>query len=497
MVLQPGLFYESNYDIIGIMRFGQWRPKFLGGPSSVDSVNTGAKGNINERISKIPESISKSLDGVVAKFKDIIPVFKRKDQGNPEPSGDPSSNNDPEPSKETEKKDELLKRIATSSLEKIKGIDWNRASLSASTGVGLKLCARTIFDVVGFWQKTGVAALGGAGSAAVKEWIDQRREADDKLNKILNKNDDLYNMIFAGEYTGTYTEENPGWSKEFTSLYQKKESGERLTVNDFKKYLKTKKEIKFPSFPDQILSNEQKKSQIINELEKLEKKDWKRIATSAAKGAFWGAAGSMVFGDLLHYAIDHEWITVPDSVKDFVHWMEKGVISTSDSLKNTIEPIVVSINIPNTETYLRKITEHVYEFKSAEGVESTTGAARQVIRDYLGNEKIILPSLGKEVLSPEQKIFAEDYLRRTLEAKEFKSGMEFKVKGEWIREAVEKARGLGDVSNLSQYVSRLGEKARELMDSNTPSSLNDLRENVDPIINGSVVANALVVDMAY
>jgi hypothetical protein len=120
-----------------------------------------------------------------------------------------------------------------------------------------------------------------------------------------------------------------------------------------------------------------------------------------------------------------------------------------------------------------------------------------VIRDYLGNEKIILPSLGKEVLSPEQKIFAEDYLRRTLEAKEFKSGMEFKVKGEWIREAVEKARGLGDVSNLSQYVSRLGEKARELMDSNTPSSLNDLRENVDPIINGSVVANALVVDMAY
>lgn len=475
------------------MKYGQWIPKFLGGPAGGAVGISPEKNTTNEKTHRIPESITKSLDGVVSRFKDILPVFKKESKVPPQESGD-----EPEdPKKDQDKIDATLKSRAISALSKIKNIDWNRVSLSAGTGIGLKLCARTLFDVVGFWQKTGVAALGGAGSAAVKEWIDQRREADDKLNKILNKNEDLYNMIFAGEYTGTYTEENPGWSKEFTSLYNKRESGERLTVNDFKKYLKTKKEIKFPSFNTLGLSNTQKKEHIISELEKLEKKDWKRIATSAAKGAFWGAAGSMVFGDLLHHAVDKGWIAVPDGVKDFITWMEKGVVSASETVKNTVGPIVVSIPIHNTETYLRKIVEHVYEFKSDQ-VESLTEASRHVIGDYLGNENIIADDLSRGTLSLEQKVFAEDYLRRTMESMGVRPGNDFKIKGEWVAKAVTEARNLKgeEVQNLSQYVEKLGRKTQEYMASNIPSKFNDLREKFDPVINGSVIANALVVNKA-
>jgi hypothetical protein len=461
------------------MKFGNFIPRFLGGPSLGQVPDINKPENVNKKT-----GFANAVGGMVSSIKDILPVFEKFEGNkltNPE-------NKDPKKEKFGEP---ILKKITQKSLEKIKNIDWERAGISVSAGIGLKLCARTLFDVVGFWQKTGIAAVGGAGSAVVKEWIDQRKEADAILNKE-------YEKIFAKEYS-SLGPNNPA-ARIIIDLERKKTSEGKLSVKDLKKFLKRNQENSEINLKDKDVSL---KKEILDIVEKLEKKDWKRIATSAAKGAFWGAAGSMVFGDLLEYAVQHGFITVPNSVHDFIDWAKKGLVSNEiiGEVGADNSAIFVDMNVNPVKDYVKSISEHIYEF-SSDKIQSLTEASRNVIHDYLSNEALVGGVLGKNNLSVEQLVYAEDYLRHALGGQDIKPGTHFSIKGGLVAEAVEKARNLtqSEIANIANNLKMPGQglsnSVIDFMKSHSFSShLNDVRKSFTPEINGKTVTNLLIVDI--
>lgn len=78
--------------------------------------------------------------------------------------------------------------------------------------------------------------------------------------------------------------------------------------------------------------------------------------------------------------------------------------------------------------------------------EGVTHLARRAIKEYLGNIN--------ENLSAEQKIYAEDYLRKQAGKKSLEIGEKIEFSTDLIKQSVEKAKGLneGQIKNLSKYV---------------------------------------------
>lgn len=78
--------------------------------------------------------------------------------------------------------------------------------------------------------------------------------------------------------------------------------------------------------------------------------------------------------------------------------------------------------------------------------EGVTHLARRAIKEYLGN--------ANENLSAEQKIYAEDYLRKQTGKKALEIGEKIEFSTDLIKQSVEKAKGLseGQIKNLSKYV---------------------------------------------
>lgn len=78
--------------------------------------------------------------------------------------------------------------------------------------------------------------------------------------------------------------------------------------------------------------------------------------------------------------------------------------------------------------------------------EGITHLARKAIKEYLGNTG--------ENLSTEQKIYAEDYLKRKIGSRLLKVGEKIEFDKDAIKQGIEKARGLNQkqIENLSKYV---------------------------------------------
>jgi hypothetical protein len=78
--------------------------------------------------------------------------------------------------------------------------------------------------------------------------------------------------------------------------------------------------------------------------------------------------------------------------------------------------------------------------------EGITHLARRAVKEYLGS--------ANENLSAEQKIYAEDYLKKKIGSKKLAVGEEVKFSTELIKQGIEKAKGLSEnqIKNLSKYV---------------------------------------------
>lgn len=78
--------------------------------------------------------------------------------------------------------------------------------------------------------------------------------------------------------------------------------------------------------------------------------------------------------------------------------------------------------------------------------EGVTHLARRAIKEYLGNTQ--------ENLNAEQKIYAEDYLRKQTGKKVLEVGEKIEFSTDLIKQSIEKAKGLneGQIKNLSKYV---------------------------------------------
>jgi UDP-N-acetylglucosamine 2-epimerase len=119
----------------------------------------------------------------------------------------------------------------------------------------------------------------------------------------------------------------------------------------------------------------------------------------------------------------------------------------------------------------------------------------------LNNETLLKTSLGKENLSIQQMVYAEDYLRKSLEKMQILPGKRIEVSGRLIAEAVEKARSLTEaqIDNLTILINspenKLGKAARKLMESQDYSSqLNDFRQLFGAKPDGSKIVGLLIVD---
>ncbi|MFH1048444.1 MAG: hypothetical protein V1732_02165 [Patescibacteria group bacterium] len=78
--------------------------------------------------------------------------------------------------------------------------------------------------------------------------------------------------------------------------------------------------------------------------------------------------------------------------------------------------------------------------------EGVTHLARKAIKEYLGS--------AQENLSAEQKIYAEDYLKRKVGSRLLEVGEKIEFDKDTIKQGIEKAKGLNQkqIENLSKYV---------------------------------------------
>lgn len=78
--------------------------------------------------------------------------------------------------------------------------------------------------------------------------------------------------------------------------------------------------------------------------------------------------------------------------------------------------------------------------------EGVTHLARKAIKEYLGT--------AQENLSAEQKIYAEDYLRKKTGTKVLEIGQKVEFSTDLIKQSIEQAKGLNQkqIENLSKYV---------------------------------------------
>lgn len=78
--------------------------------------------------------------------------------------------------------------------------------------------------------------------------------------------------------------------------------------------------------------------------------------------------------------------------------------------------------------------------------EGVTHLARRAVKEYLGSTQ--------ESLSAEQKIYAEDYLKKKIGAKVLAVGEKVEFSNDLIKQGIEKAKGLDQkqIENLSKYV---------------------------------------------
>lgn len=78
--------------------------------------------------------------------------------------------------------------------------------------------------------------------------------------------------------------------------------------------------------------------------------------------------------------------------------------------------------------------------------EGVTHLARRAVKEYAAN--------ANENLSAEQKIYAEDYLKKKIGSKKLAVGEKVEFSIEMIKQGIEKAKGLNEkqIKNLSKYV---------------------------------------------
>jgi serine/threonine protein phosphatase PrpC len=388
---------------------------------------------------------------------------------------------------------------------------------SAGAGAAVRIGAKLIMETLSFGAKTAVAAAAGGATSGVGEYFKQKREADEHINKFV---EELSSRGMPDIKSGNA--QMFMVSETLIELAGKKQRGEKMTVKDFKEFLKIDMHAAFElSDKDAEVRNE-----ILEEIEKL-KIDKMKIAVAAAQGAVAGAIGSMVVGEIIEFGSSHNWFNVDEKAKDFIAWAKKGLSGfgephnpgaagslTKEIFKQPIPALeqVPELKVPEAAVpdltqnqtlaseYKEILKQKLYLFNS-DRVESLTKASRGLIHDYLNNETLLKTSLGKENLSIQQMVYAEDYLRKSLEKMQILPGKRIEVSGRLIAEAVEKARSLTEaqIDNLTILINspenKLGKAARKLMESQDYSSqLNDFRQLFGAKPDGSKIVGLLIVD---
>lgn len=418
-----------------------------------------------------------------------------------------------------------------------KDTDWKGVLYSAGAGAAVRIGAKMALETMSFGTKTAVAAAAGGVTAGVKEYRRQTREANEQLNKFV---EELGSREMPDIKSGNAAMFRV--SETLVELAGKKQRGEKMTVKDFKEFLK----VDTNTVSDLSDSELGIRTEILEEIEKL-KTDKKKLAKAALKGAVAGAVGSMVVGEIIEFGSSHNWFGADEKAKDFLTWAKKG-LSDFGSPNKSLPSVAVtkevlgekiynpksgvtktlkglggfgetskapSANLPEipkevmpditldkglAEQYQEIIKQKLYQFNS-ERTESLTTASRNLVHDYLANETLLKSAFGKEKLSFGQMVYAEDYIRKALEKMQISPGKQVAVPGHVITEAVEKARQLtaAQLDNLTKIIHspehKLGRAAQKFMESQDYSDKsNDTRQLFGVKADGSKIAKLLIVD---
>jgi hypothetical protein len=402
-------------------------------------------------------------------------------------------------------------------LKNLRPIGLKEIALSAGAGAAVRIGAKLTMETLSFGAKTAVAAAAGGVTSGVREYFKQRREADEHINKFVEElSSKGMPDIKSGNAQMFKVPET------LVELAEKKQRGEKMTVKDFKEFLKIDMHAAFElSDKDAEVRNE-----ILEEIEKL-KIDKMKIAVAAAQGAVAGAIGSMVVGEIIEFGSSHNWFNVDEKAKDFIAWAKKGLSGFGEphntAVAGSVGKEIIKQQMPGLEQapelkipdeimpdilqnkdsafeYQEVVKQKLYQFNS-ERVESLTKASRGLIHDYLNNETLLKTSLGKENLSIEKMVYAEDYLRKALEKMQISGGKQVAIPGNVIAETVEKARHLtqGQLDNLKQLINspehKLGQAAKNFMESQDyAEKANDTRKFFGTKADGSKIAGLLIVD---
>lgn len=109
---------------------------------------------------------------------------------------------------------------------------------------------------------------------------------------------------------------------------------------------------------------------------------------------------------------------------------------------------------PETGPNKVEATQKLYSYVAKKG-EGTTHLARYAIKDYLLNDAT--GKTLKDKLTPEHKVYAEDYVKDIINKSSLKIGEKLTFSPDLIKEAVNKSLGLNDkqLANLKQFTNKI------------------------------------------
>ncbi|MBL8029905.1 MAG: hypothetical protein JNN11_01520 [Candidatus Doudnabacteria bacterium] len=405
----------------------------------------------------------------------------------PEPKIEVKS--EPEEIKKEIEKPAVQRQIWKRVWKTVENTDWKGVALAGASGSLVRIGAKAALDTAGLGVNAVVGGFSGAASAGVREYWQQRKALAARTEKLVDFITNTKN-IDPEKKLDEKSEEL------LTELKLKKQRGEKMSAKDLVAYFQVES-----ANVSELSGTENKlRSEILEKLDKL-KIDKKKIASAAIKGAAAGALGATIAGEFLAFGSERDWFGVPAKTKEWFGEIYK-------SLGYGPKPLIVEapvpipgaekLLVPPTEVinaYQEKIQEKVYQ-ATFEKTQSLTIAARNLVHDYLTNENV-LNKFGKSSnLSIEQMVYAEDYLRRKLEALGYGPNTNFGVQGELVAEAVEKSKHLthAQIENLKQLLNtdhKLSQAVREFLPNLQPDNFvnesNDLIHTPKVLGGGEVV----------
>lgn len=198
---------------------------------------------------------------------------------------------------------------------------------------------------------------------------------------------------------------------------------------------------------------------------KLKSIRWKNVRNGALTGALVGAFGGFLGAGIVDIGgkvTEHFFGGGHADVTDHVAGVEQEPVAVPDAVQQQIKETYCTEYAKAVSVEAHRLNSEIFTGVVDNG-EGITHAGREAIHDYIAEQG----QLGQDfMMDREQLIYAEDYLRKTLQDSVVQQGTTIGFTGDQIRGALQKAASLNaeQIDNLREHwTGKISEKTWERM----------------------------------